>query len=249
MRRRCPVKGAPRIQIRGLRCQAHVGVPASEQKARQELVVGLDLEYDSRAAATGDDWPRAVDYQAIADAAVELVEGQRVKLIEALASRLAEQVLGDPRVLRVRVEVSKPNALARADTVRAVLEREQAPHTALIGLATSEPHAAETRTRVETLLRRRHEVIAESAGRLDEEAGRQGRALLLRTPLARTELVEELNAMASRFGGARGHAHVVELDLVAWNGRPLEPRARRWGFLSPGFDELLAEPERPSDDG
>jgi len=233
------VRGAPRIQIRGLRCQAHIGVPASEQKARQELVIGVDLEYDSRAAAAGDDWPRAVDYQAIADEVVELVEGERLKLIEALASRIADRVLLDPHVLRVRVEVGKPNAVARADTVRAVLEREQAPHRAVVALAVAGDDRAESRARAELLLRRRHEVIAESEALSESESDREGRALLLRTGLARPELAAELHGLASGFGSDPDHARTVELDVIAWNGRPLEGRGRRWAFLEEATATLL----------
>jgi FolB domain-containing protein len=232
------LKGAPRIQIRGLRCQAHVGVPQSEQKARQELVIGLELEYDSRLAARRDDWPAATDYKAIADAVVELVEGRRVKLIEAVASLVADRVLEDPRVLRVRVEVGKPNALARADTVRAVLERERAPHTALVGLAASGPGRGESRARVEALLRHRHEVRAESAECADPGTAREGRALLLRTPMVLAELAGELHALASGMGAASGQARAVQVEVLVWNGDRLQDRSRRWSFLDAALEEL-----------
>jgi len=243
------LKGAPRIQIRGLRCQAHVGVPASEQKARQELVIGLDLEYDSRAAAAGDDWPRAVDYQSIADGVVALVEGRSVKLIETLASRIADLVLDDPRVLRVRVEVGKPNALARADTVRAVLDREQAPHRAVIGLLATGPERGETRARAEALLRRRHEVLAESGERAQREPPREGRALLVRTPLARPELEEELRVLAAGFGAAAGRPPDLVLEVVAWDGRVLPDPTRRWELLDAALAELIPAGADPSEGG
>lgn len=242
------MRGAPRIEIRGLRCQAHIGVPASEQMARQEVVVGLGLEYDSRAAAWGDDWPRAVDYQAIADDVVAFVEGMRLKLVEALASRIADRILGDPRVLRVRVEVGKPNALARADTVCAVLEREQTPHRAIVALSATGPDPAETRTRVEALLRSRLDVIAESDPCRDSGTDREGRALRVRTPKVRPELAEELHVLASGFGSAGGHAQVVELDVVSWDGQVAADRSRRWGFLEAALAPLIAAGDAPAGD-
>jgi dihydroneopterin aldolase len=234
------VKGAPRIEIRGLRCQAHIGVPASEQKARQELVIGLELEYDSRMASARDDWPAAVDYQALSDAVVALVEGNRLKLIEHMASRIADLLLEDSRVLRIRVEVGKPNALARADTVCAVVERERAPHRAVIALAITGPEPSESLARVEALLRRAHRVLAESGERQADSSERLGRALLVRTPMARWELGEALHALASAFGSAGSRSRVVELEVVAWNGRLLEDHARRWQFLAGAFAELEA---------
>lgn len=239
------MRGAPRIEIRGLRCQAHIGVPASEQMARQEVVIGLELEYDSRAAAEGDDWPRAVDYQAISDDVVAFVEGTRLKLVEALASRIADRILGDPRVLRVRVEVGKPNALARADSVLAVLEREQAPHRAIVGLAVCGPHREQTRGRVEALLRRRLEVTAESEPCREADSDRDGRALRVRTPMVRAELAEALHALASGFGSGAGHARLVELEVVSWNGHLAADLSRRWRFLDAALGPLLAEDGTP----
>jgi dihydroneopterin aldolase len=238
------VRGSPHIEIRGLRCQAHIGVPASEQKARQELVIGLDVEYDSRRAAARDDWPAALDYQALSDAVIELVEEHRFKLIEHLASLIADLVLQDPRALRTRIEVGKPNALARADSVCAVLERERAPFRAVIGIAVRGPEPDDSQRRVEMLLRRSHEVLAESPERRDAASDRQGRALLVRTPMTRSELGEALHAMAEAFGSAGSHSRVVELELVAWNGRPLEDHARRWQFLADALD-ALGHPDAP----
>ena len=234
------MKGAPLIEIQGLRCQAHIGVPASEQMARQELVVGLELEYDSRAAAAADDWPQAVDYQAISDDVVAFVEATRLKLIEALAGRIADRVLGDPRVLRVRVEVGKPNALARADTVVASVEREQAPHRAIVALSAAGPDSAAIRARVEALLRHRFDVIAESDPCREPGSDREGRALRVRTPGVRPEIAEELLALASSFGSAAGHARLVELEVVSWNGQVAPDRSRRWGFLDPVLEPLIA---------
>jgi len=107
--------GCDRIRLTGLRVHGHHGVLPAERRGGQDFVVDVALSLDLRAAGGSDDLADTVDYGALAQALAEVVEGEPLDLLEALAGRLAEVCLSDRRVGSVEVTVHKPAApLGRA---------------------------------------------------------------------------------------------------------------------------------------
>lgn len=107
--------GCDRIRLTGLRVRGHHGVLAAERRDGQDFVVDVALSLDLRAAGGSDDLADTVDYGALAQALAEVVEGEPLDLLEALAGRLAEVCLSDRRVGSAEVTVHKPAApLGRA---------------------------------------------------------------------------------------------------------------------------------------
>ncbi len=98
------------IVLTGLRVFGRHGVFAHERRNGQEFVVDLALTLSLDAAAASDDLADTVDYGALADRVAAIVGGEPLNLIEALAGRIADAVLGDLRVQAVRVTVHKPQA-------------------------------------------------------------------------------------------------------------------------------------------
>jgi len=100
--------GADRIELRGLRVMARVGVLPHEKEADQPLELDLDLAVDLTAAGASDALADTVDYGAVCDAAVAAVRAGHVELLERLAARVAEAVLAaDGRIAAVEVAVRK----------------------------------------------------------------------------------------------------------------------------------------------
>jgi dihydroneopterin aldolase len=100
---------ADRIELRGLRVLARVGVLPFEQEQDQPVEIDLDLLADLGTAGASDDLADTIDYGAVC-AAVELdaVRAAPVALLERLAARVAEVVLGlDDRIAAVDVSVRK----------------------------------------------------------------------------------------------------------------------------------------------
>jgi 7,8-dihydroneopterin aldolase/epimerase/oxygenase len=96
--------------LRGLRAWGRHGCLPAERDLGQEFVVDVSLGLDTRPAAAADDLSRTVDYGALADRLVSVVEGEPVNLIETLAERLAGRCLESPQVTDVEVTVHKPSA-------------------------------------------------------------------------------------------------------------------------------------------
>jgi 7,8-dihydroneopterin aldolase/epimerase/oxygenase len=114
------------VFVRGLELRASLGVHPHEKAAPQRVVVGVELAVRDEAAPSGvgeDDLRRTVDYSALVRAARAIVAEGHTLLVETLAERLAVAALADPRVVRARVTVEKPDAFAEAASVGVSVER------------------------------------------------------------------------------------------------------------------------------
>jgi dihydroneopterin aldolase len=97
-----------RILLRGLRVVGTHGVLAEEQARAQPFEVDLALDVDLAAASRSDDLADTVDYGELAGAAERVVREERFALLERIAGRIAEVVLGlDDRIAAVTVTVTK----------------------------------------------------------------------------------------------------------------------------------------------
>lgn len=95
------------IVIQDVEVRFHVGVPEAERTQPQRLLISVELDLDTRAAAAADDLAQTVNYFDLRQRIVRLGDGREWKLIETLAEDIARLVLGEPRVQAVRVEVKK----------------------------------------------------------------------------------------------------------------------------------------------
>lgn len=97
-----------RIELRGLRILARVGVLPIEREQDQPLEVDLDVVVDLRAAGASDDLADTVHYGAVCDAVERAVGAGHVALLERLAEVVAQAVLAvDPRIVAVDLAVRK----------------------------------------------------------------------------------------------------------------------------------------------
>jgi len=113
-----------RIHIRDLRSRCLVGVNPDERVNKQDVVVNITLYADLRKAGRSDDIADTVDYKAVEQTVLALVEGSSFLLVERLAEAVAEACLAQAGVRRVRVLVEKPAALWFARTVGVEIVRE-----------------------------------------------------------------------------------------------------------------------------
>jgi 7,8-dihydroneopterin aldolase/epimerase/oxygenase len=109
-----PTQGAPRITVtkvfvRGLIVQALIGVRRREMSRAQTLIIDVELDV----AVT--DWSalaETVNYEIIAEKAREVAARGHRGLVETFAHHLAEACFEEPKVMRARIRVEKPAALA-----------------------------------------------------------------------------------------------------------------------------------------
>lgn len=98
------------ITLTGLRVFGRHGVYEHERQAGQDFLIDFTLHVDTRRAADSDDVADTIHYGEAAQLVADIVGGEPVDLIETLAARIAEALLAESGVERVRVTVHKPDA-------------------------------------------------------------------------------------------------------------------------------------------
>lgn len=96
-----------KISIVDLEVHYHVGVPDAERANAQRLLLTVEMTSDFAAAAKSDGIADTIDYYAVTQRLLKFGEGRSWKLIEKLASDIAETVLEEFKPEGVSVEVKK----------------------------------------------------------------------------------------------------------------------------------------------
>jgi 7,8-dihydroneopterin aldolase/epimerase/oxygenase len=105
------------VFIKQLQVDTVIGVYDWEKTIQQRLFLDLSLTADQRSAAVADDIKLTLDYAVIAEKVTQLITAQPIELIETVAERVAHMLLADFATSKVEVTVSKPDAVAQAQTV------------------------------------------------------------------------------------------------------------------------------------
>ncbi len=96
------------IELRGLRVVGTCGALPEERERPQPLELDLDVEVDLSKAGASDDLAHTVDYGRLCDAVIQVVAEGRPRLLEHLASVVADAVLAtDGRIGAVVVSLRK----------------------------------------------------------------------------------------------------------------------------------------------
>ncbi len=98
------------ISLRGMRFLGRHGVSLEERMEPQPIEVDVVLTADLREAGATDDLEHTIDYAAVFGRVAEIVEGRSFRLLEALATAIADELLADPAISAVEVAVGKPKA-------------------------------------------------------------------------------------------------------------------------------------------
>lgn len=115
-----------KIHIRDLALKCIIGVYEREREAPQDVMINITLHADTRRAGTTDDFRDTIDYKAVKQRVLALVEGSSFQLVEALAEAIASACLEFDGVEQVDVLVEKPGALRYARTVGVEITRARA---------------------------------------------------------------------------------------------------------------------------
>jgi dihydroneopterin aldolase len=111
------------VFIDGLRVDAVIGVHDWERRITQPLRLDVELEADVRAAAASDALRDAIDYSAVCVRLTAFVRESRHELVETLAEACCAMLLREFGVARVRLRLTKPDAVPEADGVGVRIER------------------------------------------------------------------------------------------------------------------------------
>ncbi|MCD2247645.1 dihydroneopterin aldolase [Listeria marthii] len=117
-----------KIYLNELVFYGYHGVLAEETKLGQTFRVSLILGLSTKKAGMSDSVDDTVSYAEVYETVKEIVEGTPFKLIEALAEKIASEVLGGyPLLEEVTVKLIKPNPPipGHYDSVAVEIERKR----------------------------------------------------------------------------------------------------------------------------
>jgi 7,8-dihydroneopterin aldolase/epimerase/oxygenase len=117
---------ARRVFVRDLELQALIGIYPHERSTPQRVRINLDLWVEETPGQAPHDYADVVCYEVLVKRTEGLLAEGHIDLVETLAEKLALLCLGDPRVLRTRICVEKPDAIAQAAGVGVEIERSRA---------------------------------------------------------------------------------------------------------------------------
>ena len=111
------------IFLRDLKIRTVVGIWDWERAVPQTVSIDLEMAADVAAAAARDVIDATLDYKSVTKRIISFVEESRFQLIETMAERIAEIVIGEFGVPWVKVTVHKPWAIRGSRDVGICIER------------------------------------------------------------------------------------------------------------------------------
>ena len=111
------------VFIRDLRIETIIGIYDWERVTPQTVRLDLDMRWDNRGPAEGDDIARALDYEQVSKRLIQFIGESRFLLIETMAEQVAAMVMDEFGSPWVRVRVAKPGAVKGAAEVGVQIER------------------------------------------------------------------------------------------------------------------------------
>jgi FolB domain-containing protein len=115
-----------KIFIRDLLVRGIIGINDWEREKKQDILVNLVLQFDTRLAAGSDRVEDSLNYRSLTKAVVRHIEASSHFLVEALAAELARIAVMDFGAEEATVRVEKPGALRFAQSVGIEIVRSRA---------------------------------------------------------------------------------------------------------------------------
>lgn len=112
-----------KIYLTGLKVETIVGIWDWERQIPQTVVIDLEMAADIRRAAASDSIDDTLNYKLVAKQVTALVIEGKFQLVETMAERIAEAIIGEFSVPWVKVRINKPGAIRGARDVGVEIER------------------------------------------------------------------------------------------------------------------------------
>ena len=116
------MRGLRHVFVNRLAVEASIGIHPHERENKQTIWLTIDagvLEESASAEAIGD----VVCYEDMCKIATALASDGHIDLVETLAERIADRLMEDPRLVQIRVQIEKPQAIDQAASVGIAISR------------------------------------------------------------------------------------------------------------------------------
>ena len=111
------------MSLSRVRVKARIGTEEQERASFQDLLVSARLKTDIRNAVIYDSLDESIDYMEVENRIREVAAAREYRLIENLAYEICREILTDPKVLSLKLKITKfPEALeGKAESVSITL--------------------------------------------------------------------------------------------------------------------------------
>jgi dihydroneopterin aldolase len=106
-----------------MKIETTVGIWEWEKRIKQQVIIDIEMSADIKKAAASDQIEDTLNYKAVAKSVRKLVEESSFQLVETMAEKISELVIGEHNVSWVRVKVNKPGAIRGSKGVGIIIER------------------------------------------------------------------------------------------------------------------------------
>ena len=116
------MRGLRHVFVNRLAVEASIGIHPHERENKQTIWLTIDagvLEDSATPEAIGD----VVCYEDMCRIATALASDGHIDLVETLAERIADRLMEDPRLVQIRVQIEKPQAIDQAAAVGIAISR------------------------------------------------------------------------------------------------------------------------------
>ena len=120
-------RGLRRVFIRDLVLPARIGIHDHERAQAQPVIINVDASVEEAVegadTTTTGNIADVVCYETLTKQIKEVLAGGHTDLVEVLAEEIADRLLADARIIRLRIRLEKPEAIAEAAGVGVEIER------------------------------------------------------------------------------------------------------------------------------
>ena len=230
------------IEINNLRLRTIIGFSSHELDEPQDVVINLRIGIHRRQAGETDNPKDAYNYKTITKAIIQEVECSRYHLVEKLAEEIARLSIVDYQAPYIEVNVHKPGALRRSDTVGIRIERRPEDYTKNVVYVSLGSNISPEKNLNEALrlLRNYTTVLALSPIYRTEPRGWKAQDRFLnmaakihtfRSPLRfKTEVIDRIEMELKRVRDPKNKnaPRTIDLDISLWNSDALEFGEKPW---------------------
>ena len=115
-------RGLRHVFVNRLAVEASIGIHRHEKQNKQTIWLTVDAAVLENTDAP-EDIEDVVCYENICKIATALATEGHIDLVETMAERLADRLMEDPRLVQIRVQIEKPEAIAEAASVGIAISR------------------------------------------------------------------------------------------------------------------------------
>ena len=114
-----------RVIIEGLSVMTTVGAYDWEQRIKQQVLLDITMDWHNKPAGISDNINHCLNYAEVSQTIISYLNDKKFVLIERIVEEVATLIINRFYVQKIKVKVSKPQALSTAKNVAVVIERNK----------------------------------------------------------------------------------------------------------------------------